>query len=299
MRAAKLRPEPSAPAAAGGLSPVGSHFRPKSPQGVRVPIRAVHGDLTADRAHRWIKTSADRSSRTLAPFAFSPRAPPLSVSTRRSPLSPTGLRRQRRRAPPRRARPPATASNATVPRAPLFPSPHCTFLARSLLSRPQRPDPAPQATPARRARAERRAVAGPLRAIHFPLPTFFQRERGKQRGSAGLPHSFSARVRGARPDCAVAILLAGRASALVVSAPPSRDLVAVCFAPRGVVLRPRTSACRCVWGSRGTGAAGVAAHFAGGPRPSPVYFCFLYSALLGFFGEGLFSFFVFFLPKIF
>uniref|UniRef100_A0A8R7R5Y7 Uncharacterized protein n=1 Tax=Triticum urartu TaxID=4572 RepID=A0A8R7R5Y7_TRIUA len=37
----------------------------------------------------------------------------------------------------------------------------------------------------------------------------------------------------------------------------------------------RTSACRCVWGSRGTGAAGVAAHFAGGPRPSPVYFCVL------------------------
>ena len=76
-----------------------------------------------------------------------------------------------------------------------------------------------------------------------------------------------------------------------MSAPPSSGLAAVLFAPCGVVLRPDGSACRCPFGSRGTGAAGVAAHFAGEARgPSPVIY-FALSRVLG--GRGSLFLFLF------
>ena len=55
-----------------------------------------------------------------------------------------------------------------------------------------------------------RLVPAPRASSPFPLPTPFPRERGRQRG---YPFFSSARGR-ARPDRAVAILLAGRASSL-------------------------------------------------------------------------------------
>lgn len=180
----------------------------------------VDQDRTAQRRFRWKKTGRVPHDRNLAPpfISFDPSAS-LLIS---------GSRRQRRRLPGRRQRLPPRhrAVRASVSFPPFaFHPPH--------LSRPQRPDPAPQATPARRARAERRAgaarraVAGPLRAIHFPLPTSILRERRKQRESAGLPHSFSARVRvrGQIAPWPSSSPVARPPSA--VSAPPSRDLAAV------------------------------------------------------------------------